>query len=162
MSCIAISFLIMYNPTSPHPTPATLCHYASHNLTLLHLPPSPHRTIRFHYTGNNEMNARAYCSLFGFRGADQQKKVGALSGANATLYLSFRYEMLTIMSLSDFLQCLLLTTFLPSESPSLRTFLSFSVHNYNYLVSSTWPIPVSTSIVIPILFPLCILRWREE
>ena len=40
--------------------------------------------------GDNEMNARAYCSLFGFKGADQQKKVGALSG-KITLksYLSF-------------------------------------------------------------------------
>ena len=26
------------------------------------------------------MNARAYVSLFGFRGSDQQKRVGALSG----------------------------------------------------------------------------------
>lgn len=30
--------------------------------------------------GKREMNARAYCSQFGFTGADQQKKVGVLSG----------------------------------------------------------------------------------
>ncbi|HWO87680.1 MAG TPA: energy-dependent translational throttle protein EttA [Gemmatimonadales bacterium] len=30
--------------------------------------------------GKREVNARAYCSWFGFRGADQQKKVGVLSG----------------------------------------------------------------------------------
>jgi sulfate-transporting ATPase len=30
--------------------------------------------------GKREMNARAYCSQFGFTGADQQKKVGILSG----------------------------------------------------------------------------------
>jgi energy-dependent translational throttle protein EttA len=30
--------------------------------------------------GRREVNARAYCSWFGFRGADQQKKVGVLSG----------------------------------------------------------------------------------
>jgi ATP-binding cassette ChvD family protein len=30
--------------------------------------------------GDREMNARAYCSLFNFRGPDQQKKVGVLSG----------------------------------------------------------------------------------
>ena len=30
--------------------------------------------------GDREMNARAYCSLFNFKGADQQKKVGVLSG----------------------------------------------------------------------------------
>ena len=30
--------------------------------------------------GKKEVNSRAYCSLFNFKGADQQKKVGALSG----------------------------------------------------------------------------------
>jgi ATP-binding cassette ChvD family protein len=30
--------------------------------------------------GKREVNSRAYCSAFNFRGADQQKKVGALSG----------------------------------------------------------------------------------
>src|SRR6185369_10942715 len=30
--------------------------------------------------GRREMNSRAYCSVFNFRGADQQKKVGVLSG----------------------------------------------------------------------------------
>ncbi|HEX9579507.1 MAG TPA: ATP-binding cassette domain-containing protein, partial [Gemmatimonadales bacterium] len=30
--------------------------------------------------GDREVNARAYCASFGFRGADQQKKVGTLSG----------------------------------------------------------------------------------
>jgi ATP-binding cassette ChvD family protein len=30
--------------------------------------------------GSREMNARAYCAQFGFTGADQQKKVGVLSG----------------------------------------------------------------------------------
>ncbi len=30
--------------------------------------------------GKREMNSRAYCSAFNFKGADQQKKVGALSG----------------------------------------------------------------------------------
>ncbi|MCF3649347.1 energy-dependent translational throttle protein EttA [Opitutaceae bacterium LMO-CP1] len=30
--------------------------------------------------GNRDVNARAYCSQFGFTGADQQKKVGVLSG----------------------------------------------------------------------------------
>ena len=30
--------------------------------------------------GKRELNARAYCSQFGFTGADQQKKVGVLSG----------------------------------------------------------------------------------
>ena len=30
--------------------------------------------------GKKEMNTRAYCSLFNFKGADQQKKVGTLSG----------------------------------------------------------------------------------
>jgi ATP-binding cassette ChvD family protein len=30
--------------------------------------------------GKREVNARAYCAAFNFRGADQQKKVGALSG----------------------------------------------------------------------------------
>ena len=30
--------------------------------------------------GGREMNSRAYCSLFNFRGSDQQKKVGVLSG----------------------------------------------------------------------------------
>jgi len=30
--------------------------------------------------GKREVNARAYCSWFNFRGADQQKKVGTLSG----------------------------------------------------------------------------------
>jgi ATP-binding cassette ChvD family protein len=32
------------------------------------------------YLGKREMNSRAYCSAFNFKGADQQKKVGALSG----------------------------------------------------------------------------------
>jgi ATP-binding cassette ChvD family protein len=32
------------------------------------------------YLGKKEMNSRAYCSLFNFKGADQQKKVGSLSG----------------------------------------------------------------------------------
>src|SRR5581483_454775 len=30
--------------------------------------------------GNGEVNSRGYCSSFNFKGADQQKKVGALSG----------------------------------------------------------------------------------
>ncbi|MDH4044790.1 MAG: energy-dependent translational throttle protein EttA [Gemmatimonadota bacterium] len=30
--------------------------------------------------GDREVNARAYCASFGFRGADQQKRVGTLSG----------------------------------------------------------------------------------
>jgi energy-dependent translational throttle protein EttA len=30
--------------------------------------------------GNRDVNARAYCSQFGFTGADQQKKVGVMSG----------------------------------------------------------------------------------
>jgi len=30
--------------------------------------------------GKKELNSRAYCSLFNFKGADQQKKVGTLSG----------------------------------------------------------------------------------
>ncbi len=32
------------------------------------------------YLGKREMNTRAYCGSFGFRGPDQQKKVGILSG----------------------------------------------------------------------------------
>jgi ATP-binding cassette ChvD family protein len=32
------------------------------------------------HLGKREMNSRAYCSAFNFRGADQQKKVGSLSG----------------------------------------------------------------------------------
>ncbi|MBA3370568.1 MAG: energy-dependent translational throttle protein EttA [Thermoleophilaceae bacterium] len=32
------------------------------------------------YLGKREMNARAYCGAFNFKGADQQKKVGQLSG----------------------------------------------------------------------------------
>jgi ATPase subunit of ABC transporter with duplicated ATPase domains len=32
------------------------------------------------YLGKREINARAYCSVFNFKGADQQKKVGVLSG----------------------------------------------------------------------------------
>jgi ATP-binding cassette ChvD family protein len=32
------------------------------------------------YLGKREMNARAYCSAFNFRGGDQEKKVGNLSG----------------------------------------------------------------------------------
>lgn len=32
------------------------------------------------YLGKREMNTRAYCGSFGFRGPDQQKKVGVLSG----------------------------------------------------------------------------------
>jgi len=34
--------------------------------------------------GDAEVNARAYCSAFNFKGGDQQKKVSLLSGANAT------------------------------------------------------------------------------
>jgi ATP-binding cassette ChvD family protein len=34
-------------------------------------------TLKF---GSREVNSRAYCSWFGFRGSDQQKKVGDLSG----------------------------------------------------------------------------------
>ncbi|GIX14406.1 MAG: hypothetical protein KatS3mg118_2365 [Paracoccaceae bacterium] len=30
--------------------------------------------------GEREVNSRAYCAAFNFRGADQQKKVGSLSG----------------------------------------------------------------------------------
>lgn len=36
-----------------------------------------HETLK---VGHREMNARAYCSLFGFRGTLQQQKVGTLSG----------------------------------------------------------------------------------
>jgi ATPase subunit of ABC transporter with duplicated ATPase domains len=32
------------------------------------------------YLGKREMNSRAYCSAFNFKGPDQQKKVGVLSG----------------------------------------------------------------------------------
>jgi ATP-binding cassette ChvD family protein len=32
------------------------------------------------YLGKREINSRAYCTAFNFRGADQQKKVGVLSG----------------------------------------------------------------------------------
>ena len=32
------------------------------------------------YLGKRDMNSRAYCGAFGFRGPDQQKKVGVLSG----------------------------------------------------------------------------------
>lgn len=32
------------------------------------------------YLGKREMNSRAYCSAFNFKGGDQQKKVGSLSG----------------------------------------------------------------------------------
>ncbi|MCG6121677.1 MAG: energy-dependent translational throttle protein EttA [Microvirga sp.] len=32
------------------------------------------------YLGKREMNSRAYCSAFNFKGADQQKKVGQISG----------------------------------------------------------------------------------
>ena len=32
------------------------------------------------YLGKREINSRAYCSAFNFKGADQQKKVGQLSG----------------------------------------------------------------------------------
>ncbi|HXY58375.1 MAG TPA: ATP-binding cassette domain-containing protein, partial [Methylocystis sp.] len=32
------------------------------------------------YLGRREINSRAYCSNFNFKGADQQKKVGSLSG----------------------------------------------------------------------------------
>ena len=32
------------------------------------------------YLGKREINSRAYCSNFNFKGADQQKKVGSLSG----------------------------------------------------------------------------------
>ena len=34
--------------------------------------------------GDAEVNSRAYCSSFNFKGGDQQKKVGLLSGGNAT------------------------------------------------------------------------------
>ena len=30
--------------------------------------------------GNTEVNSRAYCSTFNFKGTDQQKKIGLLSG----------------------------------------------------------------------------------
>ena len=33
--------------------------------------------------GNREIHARAYVASFGFKGSDQQKKVGEISGANA-------------------------------------------------------------------------------
>ena len=36
-----------------------------------------HDTLQF---GKRTMNTRAYCASFGFRGADQQKKAGTLSG----------------------------------------------------------------------------------
>jgi len=36
-----------------------------------------HDTLQF---GTHSVNARAYCTWFGFRGSDQQKKVGLLSG----------------------------------------------------------------------------------
>jgi len=36
-----------------------------------------HETLQF---GKRTMNTRAYCASFGFRGAEQQKKVGTLSG----------------------------------------------------------------------------------
>ena len=32
------------------------------------------------YLGKREMNSRAYCAAFNFKGGDQQKKVGMLSG----------------------------------------------------------------------------------
>ena len=32
------------------------------------------------YLGKREVNSRAYCSAFNFKGSDQQKKVGMLSG----------------------------------------------------------------------------------
>ena len=32
------------------------------------------------YLGKKEINSRAYCGAFNFKGADQQKKVGMLSG----------------------------------------------------------------------------------
>jgi ATPase subunit of ABC transporter with duplicated ATPase domains len=32
------------------------------------------------YLGKREINSRAYCAAFNFKGADQQKKVGVLSG----------------------------------------------------------------------------------
>ncbi|MGO4263943.1 ATP-binding cassette domain-containing protein, partial [Lysobacter sp. TAB13] len=32
------------------------------------------------YLGKREVNSRAYCSTFNFKGGDQQKKVGSLSG----------------------------------------------------------------------------------
>ncbi len=49
---------------------------------------SPEKTVWEEITGGNELltlgkreiNSRAYCSWFNFRGADQQKKVGTLSG----------------------------------------------------------------------------------
>src|SRR4029453_7548353 len=34
--------------------------------------------------GKREMNSRAYCSTFNFKGADQQKKGGSLSGGGRT------------------------------------------------------------------------------
>ncbi len=36
--------------------------------------------------GRREMNSRAYVASFGFKGPDQQKRVGDLSGENATAY----------------------------------------------------------------------------
>ena len=40
--------------------------------------------------GKREMNSRAYVGAFNFRGGDQQKKVGLLSGVNATACISLK------------------------------------------------------------------------
>ena len=50
--------------------------------------------------GSSEMNARAYCSLFGFKGADQQKKVGALSGYLISPFSSFFTSVSVTLALS--------------------------------------------------------------
>jgi ATP-binding cassette ChvD family protein len=47
------------------------------NLTLFEAISGGDEILRF---GGREVNARAYCAQFGFTGADQQKKVGILSG----------------------------------------------------------------------------------
>lgn len=44
--------------------------------------------------GNNKINARAYCTKFNFGGADQQKKVGILSGGERNrLHLAITLKM---------------------------------------------------------------------
>ena len=40
--------------------------------------------------GKREINSRAYCSAFNFKGADQQKKVGSSRAASATACTSPR------------------------------------------------------------------------
>ena len=40
--------------------------------------------------GKREMNSRAYVGAFNFRGGDQQKKVGLLSGVSATACISLK------------------------------------------------------------------------